>query len=250
MSIIAFMRIVGSRQIDFAILVAHMPQESESLKYIHSSGVRSGVAHFARVLLLSLPFLSVLAFSVWSQSLPILASQSVRNSSGESKFAPATESLLLVSVRTTGLSLTPNASVAHPLSLRSAVSSSGNFPGMPVNYGNEGTTVPETRFEHRFWDRENDLLFAAVGASRTLDYFSTLNFRRRGRNEALLTNDIVDNHAAFASIEAGATALSLGVSYLFHRSHHHRLERWTSIVHASLATSGAIRNYCLKTAHP
>jgi len=104
--------------------------------------------------------------------------------------------------------------------------------------------------EHAFWDRENDLLFAAVGASRTLDYFSTLNFRRRGRNEALLTNDIVDNHPAFASIEAAATAASIAVSYLFHRYHKHRLERWTSIVHASLATSGAVRNYCLKTAHP
>jgi hypothetical protein len=105
-------------------------------------------------------------------------------------------------------------------------------------------------FEHVFFDRENALLFAAVGASRTLDYFSTLNFRRRGRNEALLSNDIVDHHAEFASIEAAATLTSIGVSYLFHRYHHHRLERWTSIVHASLATSGAARNYCLKTAHP
>ena len=104
--------------------------------------------------------------------------------------------------------------------------------------------------EHRFWDRENDLLFTAVAASRTQDYFSTLNFRRRGRNEILLTNDIVDNHAAFASIEAAGTAVSIGISYLFHHYHHHRLERWTSIIHASLATSGAVRNYCLKTAHP
>ena len=111
--------------------------------------------------------------------------------------------------------------------------------------------VPKTATsEHHFWDRQNALLFTAVGASRTLDYFSTLNFRRRGRNEALLTDEIVDDHPAFASIEAGATALSIGVSYLFHRTHHHRLERWTSIVHASLATSGAVRNYCLKTAHP
>ena len=112
----------------------------------------------------------------------------------------------------------------------------------------DGQSRPPS-FEHPFWDRENDLLFAAVGASRTLDYFSTLNFRRRGRNEALLTNDIVDNHGAFASIEAAATVASIGVSYLFHRSHHHRLERWTSIVHASLATSGAVRNYCLTTVH-
>jgi hypothetical protein len=52
---------------------------------------------------------------------------------------------------------------------------------------------------------------------------------------------LVDNHVAFAAIEAAATVASIGVSYLFHRSHQHRLERWTSMVHASLATSGAVR---------
>jgi len=103
--------------------------------------------------------------------------------------------------------------------------------------------------QHRFWDRRNDWLFAAVGAGRTLDYFSTLNFRRRRINEALLSNDIVDNHAAFAAIEAAGTGASIGVSYLLHRYHHHRLERWTSMVHASVATGGAVRNYCLKTPH-
>src|SRR5207302_3295448 len=138
------MRIPGSRLVDFAILVAHMPQDSEALQYICSGGVRSRVARCARVLLLSLPFLSVLPPSVWSQSLPILASQSVRNSSGESKFAPATESLLLVSVRTTGLSLTADAPAAHPLCLRSAVSSSRDFSRTPVNYENADTSVPET----------------------------------------------------------------------------------------------------------
>jgi hypothetical protein len=104
--------------------------------------------------------------------------------------------------------------------------------------------------EHRFWDTTNDLLFAGVGAARTLDYFSTLNMRRRGRQEILLTNDIVDNHAAFAVIEAAGTGASIGVSYLFHHYGHHKLERATSIVHIGLATTGAVRNYCLKTAHP
>ncbi len=104
--------------------------------------------------------------------------------------------------------------------------------------------------EHRFWDRENGWLFAGVGAGRTLDYFSTLNMRRRGIQEIFLTNDVVDNHAAFATIEAAATGTSIGTSYLFHRYGHHKLERWTSFVHFGLATSGAVRNYCLKTAHP
>jgi hypothetical protein len=103
--------------------------------------------------------------------------------------------------------------------------------------------------EHRFWDRENDLLFTGVAASRTFDYFSTLNMRRRGRQEILLTNDVVDHHAGFAFIEAGGTGVSIFASYVFHHYEHHRLERWTSIVHIGLASTGAVRNYCLKTAH-
>jgi hypothetical protein len=103
--------------------------------------------------------------------------------------------------------------------------------------------------EHRFWDKENAWLFTGVGAARTLDYFSTLNLRRRGDQEILVTNDLVDNHAAFAVVEAAGTGVSIGASYLFHHYGHHKLERWTSIVHFGLATSGAVRNYSLKTAH-
>ena len=103
--------------------------------------------------------------------------------------------------------------------------------------------------EHLFWDQENRWLFAGVGAARTLDYFSTLNMRRRGRQEILLTNDVVDNHAAFAAIEAAASGVSIGASYLFHRYRHHKLERWTSFVHIGLTTGGAVSNYSLETAH-
>jgi len=103
--------------------------------------------------------------------------------------------------------------------------------------------------EHRFWDRPNAWLFTGVGASRALDYSSTLNMRRRGRQEILLSNNIVGNHGAFVAIEAAGTGLSIGASYLFHRFGHHKLERWTSLVHISLATTGAIRNYSLRTAH-
>lgn len=115
--------------------------------------------------------------------------------------------------------------------------------------GDKNSRAP-LRQQHRFWDKENAWLFAGVGASRTFDYFSTLNLRRRGDQEILVTNDLVDNHAAFAVVEAAGTGVSIGASYLFHRSGHHKLERWTSLVHFGLATSGAVRNYCLKTAHP
>jgi hypothetical protein len=113
-----------------------------------------------------------------------------------------------------------------------------------------GTNVDVEPRIHRFWDRQNDLLFAGVGAGRALDYASTLNLRRRGINEAFLRNSIVDNHPLFAGIELAATAASVGVSYIFHRTGHHRLERWTSAIHAGIAVGGAIRNYALKTPHP
>lgn len=107
----------------------------------------------------------------------------------------------------------------------------------------------EEKQEHRFWDRENDLLFAGVGASRALDYFSTLNMRRRGGQEILVTNDVVDDHAGFAALEAAGTGISIGASYLFHRYGHHKLERWTSMVHIGVTLGGAAHNYSLKTAH-
>jgi hypothetical protein len=111
------------------------------------------------------------------------------------------------------------------------------------------TKTASLKTTHRFWDRENDLLFAGVGAGRALDYASTLNLRKRGLDEIFLTNSIVDNHPLFAAIEAGATAASIGVSYVFHRTGHHRLERWTSAIHFGVAVGGAARNYALKTAH-
>lgn len=137
-----------------------------------------------------------------------------------------------------------------------------NLPSAPQPAGNAAPadrqkpadqtkpTPPAAPVVHRFWDRENDWLFAGVAAGRALDYASTLNLRRRGINEVFLTNSIVDNHPLFAGIEAAATGASVGVSYIFHRTGHHRLERWTSIVHFGIATGGAIRNYALKTPHP
>jgi hypothetical protein len=99
--------------------------------------------------------------------------------------------------------------------------------------------------EHRFWDKTNALLFAGVGGARFFDYGSTIWMRHRGVNEWLLTNDIVDNHAAFAAIELAGTAASIGISYAFHKTGHHTLERAVSVVHIGVATGGAIRNFTL-----
>lgn len=134
--------------------------------------------------------------------------------------------------------------------ISASIAGAQQAPAAPRPQSTEPPTKPRDVLHHRFWDGTNDWLFAGTGAARTLDYFSTRNMRRRGRQEILLTNDVVDNHAAFATIEAAGTTVSIGAAYLFHRTGHHTLERWSLIVHISAATTGAVRNYCLKTAHP
>ena len=87
------------------------------------------------------------------------------------------------------------------------------------------------------------MLFSGVGAARALDFDSTRHFRAHGRSEGFLNNDIVDNRPLFITIEAASAAASIGASYFFHRIGQHKLERWTSLVHISVGTAGAIRNY-------
>ena len=101
--------------------------------------------------------------------------------------------------------------------------------------------------QHRFWDRTNILLFSGIAVFRGLDYASTRNMQARGREEILLPDDVVNNSAGFAGLEAAGTAASVGISYIFHRTGHHKLERWMSIGHISVTGFGAARNYSLKS---
>jgi len=122
-----------------------------------------------------------------------------------------------------------------------------------VSAGSSTTAVvalppePQPAASHAFWDRKNIQLFSATALLRGLDYASTRNFQARGREEILLPQDVVNNSAGFASLEAAATVTSVGIAYWLHRTGHHKLERWISIGHASVTAFGDARNYALKT---
>ena len=122
------------------------------------------------------------------------------------------------------------------LALAPAVAQDVNVPSPPVP-------------QHRFFDRTNILLFSGVAVFRGLDYASTRNMQARGREEILLPDDVVNNSAGFASLEAAGAATSVGISYIFHRTGHHKLERWLSIGHISVTGFGVARNYDLKSKH-
>lgn len=113
-----------------------------------------------------------------------------------------------------------------------------------------GTTVPYPPPHHRFWDRKNILLFSGVAVFRGLDYASTRNFQARGRTEILLPDDVVNNSAGFAGVEAAGAATSVGISYIFHRTGHHKMERWLSIGHIGVTGFGVAWNYSLESKHP
>jgi len=93
-------------------------------------------------------------------------------------------------------------------------------------------------------------LFVGVAGGRALDYASSQHFRGKGINERLLSNSLVDNRPLFAAVEAAGTAGSIAVAYLLHRTGHHKMERWVSIVHISVGVGGSVRNYLLRPAPP
>jgi hypothetical protein len=110
--------------------------------------------------------------------------------------------------------------------------------------------APPAPAVHAFWDRDNVWLFSGIALTRVLDYASTRNMQARGRKEILLAPEVVNNSAAFASLEAAGTMTSIGISYILHRTGHHKLERWMSIGHISVTAFGDVRNYCLESKHP
>jgi hypothetical protein len=123
-----------------------------------------------------------------------------------------------------------------------------SFP-MAAQEAGSSTPAPEppsaSAPQHRFWDRTNILLFSGVAASRALDYTSTRHFQARGDNEVLIPDDVVNNSAGFAALEAAGTATSVGISYILHRTGHHKLERWMSIGHIGVTAVGVGWNYSL-----
>ena len=161
-------------------------------------------------------------------------------------FRVSIRELLLVALWTTALAATPLADGQSPLQPETA--------RLPV-YSRPHPTMsldpqpPISVPRHRFWDRTNLSLFVGIAAMRALDYASTRNMQRRGREEILLPDDVVNNSVGFAALEAAGVATSVGLSYWMHRTGHHRLERWVSIVHIGVTAFGDIRNYSLESRH-
>jgi len=105
--------------------------------------------------------------------------------------------------------------------------------------------VPEAPVQHRFFDNENRLLFFGVIALSAADFAATrANLRSGGRELDPITRLFSGSTAGLAVNFAGESAVSVGLSYYFHRTGHHQLERLTSMLNIG-ASSFAV-GYDLK----
>jgi len=113
---------------------------------------------------------------------------------------------------------------------------SGAFP-----HASAYVSVPEMDAgEHKFWDKQNQLLFAAAAALNEADFAITRSNLQNGGQEL---NPIVRvfgrSTPGLALNFAGETAGVVTLGYFFHKTGHHRLERLVSVVNMG-ASAGAV----------
>jgi len=87
---------------------------------------------------------------------------------------------------------------------------------------------------HSFWDRQNQILFAANGSLAAADFFVTRsNLEHSGKEMNPLTRQLSGSTPALAANFVIETGGVIGISYLLHKTKHHKLERACSYVNLS-----------------
>jgi hypothetical protein len=127
-----------------------------------------------------------------------------------------------------------SAALLHP-----SMIGSSSFEPSPVVQATP-TTLPEGSVQHRFLDRENSLLFATSAAFSAADFVVTRdNLRSGGRELNPITSWFTGSTAGLAVNFVGETAGVVGLSYFFHKTGHHKMERAVSMLNIG-TSAGAV----------
>lgn len=96
--------------------------------------------------------------------------------------------------------------------------------------------LPEAPSQHSFWDGKNRFLFSTVAMFSGADFAVThMNLANGGRELNPMVRPFTGSTPALAANFAGQTAGVIAVSYLLHKSGHHKLERMAPV--ANIASS-------------
>lgn len=102
-------------------------------------------------------------------------------------------------------------------------------------------TLPEAPSRHRFWDNQNRVLFATVAALSAADFAVTrANLQNGGKELNPVTRLLSGSTAGLAVNFAGETAGIIGLSYYFHKSGHHQLERITPMLNIGASSFAVV----------
>jgi hypothetical protein len=103
-----------------------------------------------------------------------------------------------------------------------------------------GVSSPGFEPAHNFWDRQNRILFVAAAASNAADFAVTrANLQSGGQELNPVVRVFGRSTAGLALNFAGETAGVISLSYFFHKTGHHKLERAVSLVDIG-ASAGAV----------
>jgi len=111
--------------------------------------------------------------------------------------------------------------------------------------GGVAQRLPEAPSRHKFWDRQNKTLFLIHAGVETTDFAITHhNLANGGREMNPLGKSLCQSGTAGqATFFAARTAGTLGISYLFHKTNHHRLERATTMFMISDSAYGVTYSF-------
>jgi hypothetical protein len=100
--------------------------------------------------------------------------------------------------------------------------------------------APTLALEHRFWDKQNIALFAGSAALSAADFTVThANLQSGGQELNPIVRVFGRSKVGLALNFAGEAAGGISLSYFFHKTHHHKLERIVSLVNIG-GSAGAV----------
>ena len=101
-------------------------------------------------------------------------------------------------------------------------------------------TPPVVSVEHKFWDKQNRVLFIAAAASNGADFAVTrANLQSGGQELNPVVRMFGRSTPGLAMNFIGETAGVISLNYFFHKTSHHKMERLVSVVNIG-SSAGAV----------
>lgn len=122
--------------------------------------------------------------------------------------------------------------------------SSAPFPDAPIPFVEATPPVliapTNLNTEHKFWDRQNRLLFVAAAALNGADFAVTRANLQSGGQELNPVVRMFGRSAPGLAVNfVGETVGVITLSYFFHKTGHHKLERAVSLMNVA-SSAGAV----------